>query len=71
MGKLKTFLALLLVASGVLALVHRNFSITDRGRSADLGPVEIRVKRRLDVPVWAGVMLVVAGTGLLVYEKRK
>lgn len=71
MTNLKKLLAVLLVAAGVLALVYRSFQITDRSRRADLGPVEIRMKRRVDVPVWAGVVLVVVGTGLLVYERKK
>jgi uncharacterized membrane protein YdcZ (DUF606 family) len=71
MTNLKKLLAVLFVAAGVVALAYRNFQITDRTRSADLGPLEIRMKRRVNVPVWAGVALVVVGTGLLVYERRK
>lgn len=71
MSNLKKLLAVLFVMLGVVSLVYRNFAIAERSRSADLGPLEIRMKRRMNVPVWAGVALVVVGTGLLVYERKK
>jgi TRAP-type C4-dicarboxylate transport system permease small subunit len=65
-------IAIVLLAAGVLALVYGGFSYTRQTHDAKLGPLEISVseKQRVNVPVWAGVVLVVAGGGLLLIHKR-
>ena len=65
-------IAIALVVAGVLALVYGGFSYTRETHDAKLGPLEISVseKERVNVPVWAGVVLVIAGAGLLVTQKR-
>ena len=65
--------AIALLAAGILALVYGGFSFTKRTHDAKLGPVEISVseKQRVNVPVWAGVVLVAAGAGLLLTQKKK
>ena len=66
-------LAIVLVAVGILVLLYGGFSYTKETHDAKIGPVEINVeeKERVRVPVWAGVALVVAGTGLLVVGPKK
>jgi hypothetical protein len=65
-------LAIVLLAVGVLALVYGGFSYTRETHDAKLGPLEISVseKQRVNVPVWAGVVFVVAGAGLLLTQKK-
>lgn len=65
--------ALVLIAAGVLALVYGGFSYTTETHEAKIGPLEIAVteKERVNVPLWAGVALVVVGTGLLLVGKEK
>jgi LPXTG-motif cell wall-anchored protein len=65
-------IAIVLLAAGVLALVYGGFSYTRRTHDAKLGPLEVSVseKQRVNVPVWAGVVLVVAGGGLLLARKK-
>jgi TRAP-type C4-dicarboxylate transport system permease small subunit len=65
-------LAIVLLAAGVLALVYGGFSYTKQTHDAKLGPLEISVseKQRVNVPVWAGVVLVVAGAGVLLSRKK-
>jgi hypothetical protein len=65
-------LAIGLLAGGVLALVYGGFSYTRQTHDAKLGPLEISVseKQRVNVPVWAGVVFVVAGAGLLLTQKK-
>jgi hypothetical protein len=65
-------LAIVLLAVGVLALVYGGFSYTRQTHDAKLGPLEISVseKQRVNVPVWAGVVFVVAGAGLLLTQKK-
>jgi len=66
-------IAVVLLAAGVLALVYGGFSYTRQTHDAKLGPLEISVseKQRVNVPVWAGVVLVAAGAGLLLTQKKK
>lgn len=66
------WIAVVLLAAGVLALVYGGFSYTKQTHDARLGPLEISVseKQRVNVPVWAGVILVVAGAGVLLARKK-
>jgi hypothetical protein len=62
-----------LLVAGILALAYRGFSYTKETHGASLGPlkVEVQEKERVNVPVWAGVALAVAGGGLLLAGARK
>ena len=66
-------LALVLIVAGVLALAYGGFTYTKATHRSKLGPIEISMdeKERVNVPVWAGVVAVVAGTGLLLTGGRK
>jgi LPXTG-motif cell wall-anchored protein len=65
-------IAIVLLAIGTLALVYGGFSYTRQTHDAKLGPLEISVseKQRVNVPVWAGVILVAGGAGLLLTRKK-
>lgn len=65
-------IAIVLLAAGILALVYGGFSYTQQTQKAKLGPLEINVNedKRVNVPVWAGVALVLVGGGLLVTGKK-
>jgi TRAP-type C4-dicarboxylate transport system permease small subunit len=65
-------IAIVLLAVGVLALAYGGFSYTRQTHDAKIGPLEISVteKERVNVPVWAGVALVVVGAGLLLTQKK-
>ena len=66
-------IAIVLLAAGVLALVYGGFSYTRQTHDAKVGPLEISVSesQRVNVPVWAGVVLVAAGAGVLLTQKKK
>ena len=66
-------LCMVFLAAGILALAYGGFSYTKETHDAKIGPVEINVeeRERVRVPVWAGVALVVAGTGILVVGGKK
>jgi hypothetical protein len=55
-----------LIVAGVLALVYGGFSYTKDG------PLEFSVKdkEKVNIPVWAGVVAVVAGGGMLLAPRR-
>jgi hypothetical protein len=65
-------LAIALIAAGTLGLVYGSFSYTKETQQAKLGPLELSVKdtETVNVPVWAGVGLIVVGGGLLLVPKR-
>ena len=65
-------LALALLIAGVLALVYGGFTYTKETHDAKIGPFEIAVKdkERVNIPVWAGAALAVAG-GVLLLTKNK
>jgi hypothetical protein len=69
---MKTGLAVVLIVAGVLALVYRGFSYTKERHEAKIGPLSVQVdeKKRVDIPVWAGVIAVAGGVLLLVADRR-
>jgi hypothetical protein len=66
-------IAIVLIAAGIVALAYGGFTYKRETHDARIGPLEINVteKKRVDVPVWAGVALIVVGGGLLIADKRK
>jgi hypothetical protein len=64
-------LAIVLLVAGALALAYGGFSYTKQTHEAKLGPIEINVTehKQVNVPVWAGMAMVVLGGGLLVIKK--
>jgi hypothetical protein len=60
-------LGAVLLALGILALVYGGFSYTKKTDEVNLGPLHIEVKdrERVNVPLWAGVALAIAGGVLL------
>jgi hypothetical protein len=63
---------IVLIAAGLLAVAFRGFAYKKETHDAHVGPVGISVteKERIDVPVWAGVAMIVVGAGLLVAAKK-
>ena len=61
-------IALILIAAGVIGLAYGGFTYTRDSQTTKLGPLELTVKdqRHVNIPVWAGVIAIVLGAGLLV-----
>ena len=57
---------------GILALLYGGFSYTKQTHEATIGPLALTVneKQQVNVPVWAGVVLVVAGGALLLGGRK-
>jgi len=62
-----------LVVAGVLGLMYGGFSYTKDTTTAKIGPLELSVKEKqtINVPVWAGVVAIVAGGALLLFGGKK
>lgn len=65
-------LAVVLMVAGVAALAYGGFTYTKETHNVKLGPVELSVKDKetVNIPVWAGVMAIVAGGLLLVLGNK-
>jgi hypothetical protein len=59
--------AFLLIIAGALALAFGGFSYTKESHEAKVGPIELTVqdKKTVNVPVWAGLGMVLVGGVLL------
>lgn len=65
-------IAVILIVLGILGLIYGGFSYTKQEQAAKIGPVEVNVKRKkhVNVPVWAGVGAIVVGAVLLASAGR-
>ena len=65
--------ALALIVAGVLGLVYGSFTYTKETHEAKLGPLSLTVKDKetVNIPVWAGVLAVLAGGALLLYTGKR
>ena len=70
---LRKLLGVLLLAAGTLALIYRGFNYTSEKHTAHLGSLDLSLKerKRLELPVWAGVVAIVAGAALLIGPPKK
>ena len=70
--KIKARIAQFGITPAKLGLVYGGFTYTKETHDVGLGPMELSVeeKERVNVPVWAGVVGVVAGTGLVLAGRR-
>ena len=70
---LRKLLGIVLLAAGTLALIYRGFNYTSEKHTAHLGSLDfsLKEKKRLELPVWAGVVAIVAGAALLMLPTKK
>lgn len=64
-------LAVALIVIGGVALAYGGFSYTKDSQQAKLGPLELSIKETetVNIPVWAGLSVLLAGVVLLVVRK--
>ena len=64
--------AIVLIVAGIIGLVYGGFTYTRTTHEAKLGPLELSVqdKETVNVPVWAGVVAIVAGGALLLVGRK-
>ena len=64
-------LAIVLIVAGGLALAYGGFTYPNETHQAKLCPIEMSVKetQTVNIPVWAGLGLIVAGVGMLFVRK--
>ena len=66
-------LAIVLIVAGSLGLVYGGFTYTRDSHDASLGPIQLSVKDRetINIPVWAGVGVILVGGVLLLFGGKK
>lgn len=64
---------IVLIAAGVLGLGYGGFSYTRETHETKLGPLELSIKEKqsVNIPVWAGVGAIVAGSAVLIFGSKK
>jgi uncharacterized membrane protein YidH (DUF202 family) len=65
-------IGIVILAAGILTLVYGGFSYTRQTHDVKVGSLEVSLseKQRVNVPLWAGVILAVVGGGLLIAGKK-
>jgi drug/metabolite transporter (DMT)-like permease len=68
----KRIIAILLIIAGVLGLTYGGFSFTEKTHQADVGPIHLSVdeERHVNIPTWAGTVMLILGAVLLMPGKR-
>ncbi len=66
-------LALILIVGGGLALAFGGFSFTKDSTAVKVGPLEVNVKEKknVNIPLWAGVGAIVIGGVLFVVGGKR
>jgi hypothetical protein len=64
---------LALIVAGVLGLAYGSFTYTKDTHTANVGPLTLSVKDKetVNVPIWAGVVAVLAGGALLFFAGKR
>ena len=68
----QTFAAILLLGAGTMALVYGGFTYTEDTQEFEIGGLQVSIdeKKRVNVPIWAGIGAIVIGGLLLVASKK-
>lgn len=63
----------LLIVGGVLGLAFGGFSYTKQTHEAKLGSIQLSLSERetVNIPLWASIISIVAGVGLVVVGGKK
>jgi len=66
-------LAIVLIVAGVLGLMYGGFSYISDTHTTNLGlfKLVIQDKKWVNIPIWAGVGAIAAGSALLLFGARK
>lgn len=69
----KQILAVILIAAGALGLAYGKFTYTKETHEARVAGIEFSLKEKetLEIPGWAGIGAIAAGTVLLLFGRRK
>lgn len=68
----KRLIAILMIIAGALSLAYGGFDYTKATHQANVGPVHLSVdeEKHVNIPLWAGVCVLVLGVVLLIPGKK-
>ena len=68
----KKIVALVLIVAGVIGLAYGGFTYTQETHETHIGPINLSIKdqKTVNIPVWAGVGLLVVGVVLLIGRSK-
>ncbi len=71
--KPRKILGLVVLIAGILMLVYGGFSYTQKTHEGNIGSLELSIneKKTVYIPIWVGVVVTVAGGGLLFIQRKK
>ncbi len=71
--KITQIIGALLIVGGILGLTFGGFSFTKETHEAKLGPISLSLKEKetVNIPLWASIISIVVGGGLLVVGAGK
>ena len=66
-------IAIVMMVAGLLGASYGGFSYTKQTHEANIGPLKLQVveQERINIPLWLGLGIAVAGAVLLVAGSRK
>lgn len=66
-------IGIILLVAGLLGLAYGGFSYTKETHKASIGPIALSVaeKESVNIPLWASIVVLIAGAGVLVMGSRK
>lgn len=66
-------MAIVMIVAGLLGASYGGFSYTKQTHEANIGPLKLQVveQERVNIPLWLGLGIAVAGALLLVAGSRK
>jgi multidrug transporter EmrE-like cation transporter len=64
--------AIILIVAGIAGLIYGKFTYTKATHEVNLGPIDLAVKEKktVNVPMWAGIAVIIAGGLLLMVPKK-
>lgn len=70
--RIKVFVAIVLIALGIVALAYQGITYTRMGKSFDLGPMHVTTEKthHIPLPPILGVISLVGGIVLLIVERK-
>lgn len=71
--KARRIFGVVVLVIGILMLVYGGFSYTQKTHEGNIGSLELSIKeeKKVYIPIWVGVVVTIAGAGLIFIKPKK